>query len=481
MKKILILIILTGITLFFACEPDQPAAPQLNLTLNQLALSKIVMVGNSFTAGFQSAGMLEEFQINSYPYLLAQQVGLLTGQMEFEQPLVEEPGIGTPAGMTPMYLDSEGNIAQDTIPNFFPPVYPRLLNLELTRPYDNLGVPGADLNDLLNTTESATNPWFTMILRNPNMGNTTQLQQVAMLFPTMVLLWAGSNDVLGAALDGGDLDQITSQDDFQNLMTQILTQLRTDLGSKPIIMANIPYVTDIPYINTLDPVFLAGTPMVFDTNLQPIDFGGGTGLYLPLITNESNVEHITLVGLGAYQQGLGIPDSAYMVDNLGLGQGQAKQLEDGMIAAGLTPTGLALDGTMTLTSSEASTIKTAIDGFNATISALANTFVVPVVNANAALTELNVNGIDGATGKFVMVDPANTAFSLDGVHPNNAGNAIIVNEFLKVINAVLQLDTPIPEVDVSSKLGQYLPTPGKMDLGKSISNVRQIFKRRTLD
>jgi hypothetical protein len=246
-------------------------------------------------------------------------------------------------------------------------------------------------------------------------------------------------------------------------------------------MANIPYVTDIPYINTLDPVFLAGTPMVFDTNLQPIDFGGGTGLYLPLITNESNVEHITLVGLGAYQQGLGIPDSAYMVDNLGLGQGQAKQLEDGMIAAGLTPTGLALDGTMTLTSSEASTIKTAIDGFNATISALANTFVVPVVNANAALTELNVNGIDGVTGKFVMVDPANTAFSLDGVHPNNAGNAIIVNEFLKVINAVLQLDTPIPEVDVSSKLGQYLPTPGKMDLGKSISNVRQIFKRRTLD
>ena len=59
MKKILILIIVTGITLFFACEPDQPSAPQLNLTLNQLALSKIVMVGNSLTAGFQSAGMAE--------------------------------------------------------------------------------------------------------------------------------------------------------------------------------------------------------------------------------------------------------------------------------------------------------------------------------------------------------------------------------------------------------------------------------------
>jgi lysophospholipase L1-like esterase len=298
-----------------------------------------------------------------------------------------------------------------------------------------------------------------------------------MLNPTMVLLWAGSNDVLGAALDGGDLDQITPQDEFRNTLTQILTQLRSDFGTKPIIMANVPYVTDIPYINTLDPVFVGGVPMVFDDNLQPIDFGGGAGLYLPLITDELNVEHITLVGLGAYLQGLGIPDSTYMVDNLGMGPGQAKQIEEGMTAAGLIPTGLPLYGTMTLTSSEASAIKSAVDGFNATFSTLGNTFAVPVVNANAALTLLNASGIDGATGKFVMVDPATTAFSLDGVHANDAGNAIVANEFIKVINVFLELDTPIPEVDVSSKLGQYLPTSPKMDLGKPINNVRKLFRR----
>jgi lysophospholipase L1-like esterase len=478
MKKILILIIITGITCFYACDPDQPSAPQLNLTLNQLALSKIVMVGNSLTAGYQSSGMLEDFQVNSYPNLLFQQVSLLTGATEFEQPLVAQPGIGLPEGeiiKTPMYLDNGGNITSDTLK-----VDPRLLlktALVVQRPYDNLGVPGADLNDLLNTIGGvATNPWFDMILRNPNLGNTTQLQQVAMLNPTMVLLWAGCNDVLGAALDGGDLDQITPQPEFQSLMQQILTQLRNDLGSKPIIMANIPYVTDIPYINTLDPVFVGGIPVVFDANLQPFDFGGGTGLYLPLVTVETNVEHITLVGLGAYHQGLGIPDSAYMVDNLGMGQGQAKQLEDGMIDAGLTPTGLPLDGSMTLTASEASTIKAAVDGYNVAINTLGNTFQVPVVDANAALTELNVSGIDGATGKFVMVDPATTAFSLDGVHANDAGNAVVANEFIKVINTVLQLDTPIPEVNVSSKLGQYF-SPGKMNLGKAITDVRELFRR----
>jgi lysophospholipase L1-like esterase len=475
MKKILILIIVTGISLFFACEPDQPAAPQLNLTLNQLALSKIVMVGNSLTAGFQSSGMMEDFQDNSYPYLLFQQISLLKGYTEFEQPTVGAPGIGSPAGMTPMYLEYDGasaTIKQDSLT-----LPPSLTNLDLERPYDNLGIPGADLNDLLNTTRSDANPWFQIILRNPNFGNTTQLQQVVMLNPTLVLLWAGSNDVLGAALDGGDLDQITSQEDFQSRMTQILTQLRTDLGSKPIIMANIPYVTDIPYINTLDPVFVGGIPMVFDTNLDPVDFGGGAGLYLPLVTEESNVEHITLVGLGAYQQGLGIPDSTYMVDNLGMGPGQASQIQAGMITEGQIPTGMPLLGSMTLTSSEVSTIKDAVNGFNATIATLGNTFQVPVVNANAALTLLNVSGIDGASGKFVMVDPATTAFSLDGVHPNDAGNAIIANEFIKVINAVLQLDTPIPEIDVSLKLGQYLPSSPKMDIGKAISNVRKLFRR----
>jgi hypothetical protein len=258
-------------------------------------------------------------------------------------------------------------------------------------------------------------------------------------------------------------------------MEKIITQLQTDLPNLMIIQANIPYVTDIPYLNTLDGVFVDGVPVVFDNNLQPIDFGDG--LNLPLVTSETSVEHITLVGLGEYQQGLGIPDSTYMADQLGIAQGQARQLEQAMISAGLNPTGLPLDGTMTLTSSEASTIKTAVDGYNQTIASLASTNRIPVVDANAALTELNVTGIDGATGKFVMFDPATTAFSLDGVHANNAGNAIVANEFIKVMNNVLQLNTPIPQIDVSTKLGQYLSIPGKINLGKAISDVREIFRR----
>ncbi len=468
MKKIISIILLSGMIFFYACTPDQPSAPVLNVTTSELAMSKMVAIGNSLTAGFQSSGLMEDFQLNSYPYLVSQQMG----QTEFEQPIIGEPGIGSPSGMTPMYLDDEGNITQDSLD--INPLY-LLKNALLARPYDNLGVPGADLNDLLNTIDHTTsgNAFFDMILRNPTLGNTTQLEQAVMLQPTTILLWAGNNDVLGAAIDGGDLTQITSQGDFLDRMTQILTMLRTDLGSRLIIMANIPSVTDIPFVNTLDGVIISGVPYVFDTTLQPIDFGGG--LNLPLITTETGLQHITLIGLGAYQLGLGIPDSAYMVDNLGISAGQAGQLEAGMRDAGLNPTGLPLDGTMTITLTEADAIAAAVLGFNNTIGTLAQTFLVPVVDANALLSTLNESGIDGATGYFVMVDPATTAFSLDGVHPNDAGNAIIANAFIQMMNAVLELETDIPTIDVSTKLGQYSEEPMAKTVTAAIKNVRAIF------
>lgn len=468
MKKIIISIILISSIFFYACEPDQPTAPKLSPLLNDIT---IAAVGNSLTAGFQSSGMMEDFQVNSYPYLIAEQMN----NTKFEQPIIGTPGIGSPAGMTPLYIDSEGNITQDSL--LIDPIY-LLKNALLSRPYDNLGVPGADLNDLLNTIDgSGGNPFFDMILRNPNLLNTTQLEQVALLQPTILLLWAGNNDVLGAAIDGGDSDQITSQQDFTTRMTAILTQLNTDLSRTTIVMANIPSVTDIPYVNILDSIFvgLGSTPVLFDDTLTPIVFPV-PGNYLPLLTAETGVVHVTLAGLMAYQQGLGVPDSTYMRVNLGIPAATAAQLHMALVGAGLTPTGMAIPGNYTLTSAEDTEIADAVTGFNATIQSLTSASGIPLFDANALLNELNTSGLSGASGKFVLVAPANTAFSLDGVHPNNAGSALMANGFIEKINQVLQLDPAIPLVDVGSKLGQYLP-PTKISVTKAIKNAGDIFRR----
>jgi hypothetical protein len=474
MKQIFVFLI--ALSVLVACTADQPKAPQLDTTIGQLALSKIVAVGNSITAGFQSSGMMEDYQKKSYGYLVAKQLGV-----DYQQPLISAPGIGSTSGQTPQMFDpATGAIYTEALT-----VNPLTLlaNAYLSRPYDNLGVPGADLNDVLNTKTAAEsgNPFFDMILRNPNMGNTTQLEQAIMLRPTLLMLWIGNNDALGAALAGGDLTQLTSQADFQSRMTSILTKLRTELTSTVVVMGTIPYVTDIPYVNTCDIIFrdlgAGAMPVMFDATFQPIDFGGG--MMLPIMTEETAVTHITLPGLIAYQSGLGVPNAAALqAAPYNLDATTAGAIEAGLIAAGLTPSGQPIPGTMTLTATEEQTIKESVDGFNTIIATLANTFQVPVVNANAKLAAMNTaEGYDGVTGRFVLLDPVNTGFSLDGVHPNDAGHAIIANSFIEVLNnlpAPLD-DINIPMLDVSAYKGQYLGSAAKLDVNSAVENVKAIF------
>ena len=109
--------------------------------------------------------------------------------------------------------------------------------------------------------------------------------------------------------------------------------------------------------------------------------GNGTGLFLPLLTEEmqDGVAHMTIPALSAYQQGIGVPDSAALVNLYGLPPAQASMIVKGLIAGGLTPTGQPLPRTVTLTYQEMQVIKEAVDGFNASIASAASQFQVPVV------------------------------------------------------------------------------------------------------
>jgi len=492
MKKIILLLVLAAIVLFMACEASDPTQPNLNVTVQQLLLRKMVAVGNSLTAGFQSAGLVEDFQLHSYPYLIAKQMG--QGD-NFQQPLISTPGIGSTPGKTPMKFVNGQIVVEDLTEN---PMN-LLKNLELERPYDNLGVPGADANDVLNTVDaSGGNPFFNIVLRNwspnPNdttFGNMTQLEQALFLNPSLILLWIGNNDVLGAALSGGDPNQITSQSDFQSRMTQILTTI-TQKSRARVVMANIPYVTDIPFVNTLDGIFhdspalgiTTPVPVVFDATLQPVLLDSATGLYLPLLTEETGVVNVLLPALSAYSSmGLGVPDSSYIADMfIGLGVDpfiaslKAQAIVQGLMAKNLIPSGIPIPGTLTLTAAEISTIKDAVDGFNQTLTTLAGQFQVPLVDANAMLTTLNTQGLDGYSGKYVLLDPANTAFSLDGVHPNNGGYAIVANLFIQTMNAAFGFQ--IPTIDVSQFKGQYTAqgiTESTRISTEAVSRVKDIF------
>ncbi|HQT92691.1 MAG TPA: hypothetical protein PL001_11770, partial [Candidatus Kryptobacter bacterium] len=78
----------------------------------------------------------------------------------------------------------------------------------LARPYNNLGIPGAVLYDMIDTTNfnaksaARQNPFFSLILRSAAFGNSPVAQALA-LHPTFVTVWIGANDVLGYATSGG--------------------------------------------------------------------------------------------------------------------------------------------------------------------------------------------------------------------------------------------------------------------------------------
>ncbi|MEJ2635293.1 MAG: SGNH/GDSL hydrolase family protein [Calditrichia bacterium] len=451
MKKLVLLLLLAGILLYLGCTAENPEQPKLNILRQQLVLSKMAAVGNSLTAGFQSAGLKKEFQEHSYPNLIAKQMG----NNDFQMPLISDPGIGTSSvaagyASTPLTLTSGGAIVYDSIPLAQAAGLPS--NTTLARPYDDMAVPGATLHDILyaTTPTSSSNPsnlFFQIILRNvptaevtyPPFGNMTAIDQALLLNPSLLLLWIGNNDVLGAALSGTAVVgvTITPQADFEADFNQLIAKIRSNNPNTQIVLANIPNVTNIPYVNTIPPV-------VIDINtFQPVLINGQP---VPWVTEETGVEYVLLSAIDELKAGIGVP-------------------------AALGGTGTPLGGQYTLTSAEVQTIANAVSGFNSYIAGLG----IPYMNSNKLLSDLDNGNITGFSGDFVLLAPGNTAFSLDGVHPNNAGYALVANEFIKVINTTYNLG--IPEIDATQYLGQYTGTSAAKIAPGALKQVKNIFTR----
>ena len=136
------------------------------------------------------------------------------------------------------------------------------LNLSHPAPYNNLGVPGALLYDLLYATKSTDcatalnpenpkpNPFFDLVLRNEALDLGSQTNQLIASEPTLVTLWAGNNDILGYCIYGGEV-MFTPVETFTGLYSNLSSSLATT--NADIFVANIPDVESIPFLTTFGP------------------------------------------------------------------------------------------------------------------------------------------------------------------------------------------------------------------------------------
>jgi len=202
--------------------------------------SSYVSVGNSLTAGFQSNALYESAQKYSYPNLLAHQLRA----KDFEQPLISDPGIGSPGRIELTNLE---NSTTRYNTNQGQPI-----NTGIGHPYNNLGVPGIKVDAYQNAPSN--NPFYPLIVNNGNPQSPLSNIQAAVqeLQPTFVTFWLGNNDILDYVTSGG-LRAFTNPVDFQNQYVSAIAQIHGLESSPKILVLNIPSVASIPFATAAGP------------------------------------------------------------------------------------------------------------------------------------------------------------------------------------------------------------------------------------
>jgi len=395
-----------------ACNNDQLNRPFGNVAVDPL-FERYVSMGNSITAGFQSGGINDSTQQQSYAVLLAQGM-----RSPFFSPLLNRPGCPPPitnvfAQPAPTRVGggTATTCALRKIPNPPPPFI------------SNTAVPGAEVMDILSNRDTASNP---NSLTQFILGGLTQVQMMERAQPTFVSIWIGNNDVLGAATsstNAGDSTKITSVANFQARYSAMLDTVAA-AGPRGAILIGVANVTAVPY-------FSAGaTYWAIKNGLVP-------GSAFPAtFTVSSNCAPIATGIPGARGDSTLVP-FPYGAALLGAAQlGAPRNLDCGdTVAAVVVP-------------KELVKLVTAVTAYNTFISTQATARGWAYLNPNVALDSLRT--VPTAVRPFPLIgqpcsaNPFGTAFSCDAVHPSAATHRLIAQKLRLAINAAYT--TAIPPI-----------------------------------
>jgi lysophospholipase L1-like esterase len=352
-----------------------------------------VFLGDSLTAGYQSSSLLDTQQVHGWAPLVATQASF-----SIVQPLIAYPGAPNvlklvSVGPPPVITTAPGTTTGRD--NFATQV-------------TDLAVPGALLNDVLNTVPLV-NPapgqqqLNQLVLGFPGLGYGQAYSQATFAIkaqPTTIFLWIGNNDALVADLTGMP-GSMTSVANFTTRYQALMTQLTT-LTPAHLIIGNIPDVTQVPY---LQPVALILAQTSQQTGLPTSVLSGLLGIVPGDYVNPTGLAEIPLI-LGGKQKG--------PIDDAGV-----------------------------LSAAEVVTVQAQVTAYNQVIAAQAQAAGATLVDINALFKQVSTSGltINGYTGTTTFLGGF---FALDGIHPTNTGYAVVANKFIDTMNTAIS--TKIPDV-----------------------------------
>ncbi|NWF88601.1 MAG: hypothetical protein HXY50_03970 [Ignavibacteriaceae bacterium] len=462
-KKFLIGIALILISvLFISCEDrtELTAPTSASPNLGAVNFTSFVSIGNSLTAGYQSGSLYESGQNYAFGNLIAKQVGA-----SYAQPIISDPGIKGRIeikSLNPFTLTYNQNAGTPT-------------NISHPVPYNNLGIPGIVLADVMNATETVNSysksAAIDLVLRKLGM---TQFTQAKIQQPTFISLWIGNNDVLGFATSGGVKPTTpTDANTFAFLYSQLADSIAA-LGAK-VVVANIPDVTTIPFFTTVGPGVAQKLSSLGIAGIYYQAHGQYNGTVLPVSALANFSALMTLTGSN-YTSYLGIPSGKFYKDyGVDISPLLAAGILDTTQVFGLHPKNPWPDA-LILDPTEIATAKSTTNAFNNTISAVANAKGFAFVNINSIFNQIRAADFTGGTVYdgvvFTTTFVSGGLFSLDGVHPTSRGQGILATEFIKAINAKWGVNIPL--VNVSQ-------IPGSLILAKKNSLGLPLFEKGTFD
>jgi phospholipase/lecithinase/hemolysin len=389
-----------------------------------------VFLGNSITAGFIGGGWTNETLNQSYAVLLAERMYGEEADELFRRPEMVGAGVANPAVLNG--LTTVGSYADGTpvrIPAITPATQLNVNNLVPrnngdAKPFHLLAVPGYKLLDLVERTGIfnslfETNPLGTMVIRDKG----TALDQADDLDPDLVFLWAGNNEVLGSATNGGtsapfpiaDRDGVPG---FRSLITTAMNTLAKP--GRTVLVMNAPDVTAIPFVTAV--------------GMRTAD--GKRGQVLDLDGNTVFTDTLRFYGLEDGVVRMLEADEYVLLPYLL--QNRSADVSGGRVY-GLHPDRPLADNEW-LTREEVATIADATAAINGEIRAAADARAnVHLVDMNAFFRDVSENGYRfGGTGTRYTADFATGGlFSLDGVHPAPRGHRVIANRVIQALNPIL--------------------------------------------
>ncbi len=423
LKKLWLISAMAAIVALSGCSTDDPSSSPEPLTAGDTDFTRVVVIGASYEAGYRDSHVPKSTDRVSYPGMVAEQMGLTVGataDMDFVEAAFSE-GVGGKLTLTGFDANGSPIITTTSLPTNPANVIPT--NATLARPYNNLGVPGALAHEvLLRKTGAAApplfpaaNPFFDLILRPTSASQKSQVEQAAALQPTFVIIGLLGNDVLGAVTSGMTRAGLPiAPANYAQAYGGIVQALKAVPSIKGMVGVNIPDVTAIPFVTTIPrTVTVSGTTiaLVIQTSetttpvRQTVD---GDYILLPASSYIGNRSGSATYGGVTFTWPAGVPL--------------------GLHATAPLPSFFVLDKTETATANQA------ITAYNAAIAQVAASAGFPILDAHTFFDQVKEEGTEYGGIDFSTSFITGGLFSLDGVHFNETGYAIMANELIGVIN-----------------------------------------------